>query len=137
MALVPDASALICLAFDNEEAAFGDSVVDAIQTQGAIAPSILWHELRNVLIVNERRGRISIERSGTFLSLLDQLPILLDPLPAEASVLALARARELSIYDAAYLELALREGLPLATLDAKLRNAATAAGSLVWPPTSS
>ena len=77
----------------------------------------------NILIVNERRRPITESGTAAFLRSLSRLPLRIDRLPDENAILRLARAHRLSVYDAAYLELALREGLPLATLDADLRTA--------------
>jgi predicted nucleic acid-binding protein len=90
--------------------------------------------LRNALIVNERRKRIEPERSAAFLELLGELPISLQPLPGDAAMLDLARRCKLSVYDAAYLELAVREGAQLATLDKALRDAARRVKVDVWEP---
>ena len=134
MSIVVDASSLLCLAFDDEGLPFATALVDAIRDSGAVAPPILWYELRNALVVNERRGRIQPEQSTAFLALLDELPIVSQPLPPEAGVLDLARRLRLSVYDASYLELAVREGAPLATLDAALREAAREVRIDCWEP---
>ena len=84
--------------------------------------------VRNILVVNERRRRIAESDAAAFLLNLSRLRIRIDRLPDEGAVLRLARTRRLSVYDAAYLELAQREGLPLATLDADLKTAAAAEG---------
>jgi len=109
-------------------------LIDAVRDVGGLAPPILWYELRNALVVNERRGRIQPERSTAFLILLGELPIVLQPLPPDAGVLDLARRLRLSVYDASYLELAVREGSPLATLDSTLREAARAVNTEFWEP---
>ena len=85
-------------------------------------------EIRNVLLIGERRGRIDASISSHFLSHLDALPIEVDRSPSSIRLLALARQHALSGYDAAYLELAQRNAAPLATLDRRLAAAATAAG---------
>jgi len=84
--------------------------------------------VRNILVVYERRRRIAESDTAAFLMHLSRLRIQVDRLPDESAVLRLARNRRLSVYDAAYLELAQREGLPLATLDADLQKAATGEG---------
>lgn len=132
MAIVVDPSAILGAVMDDEPADFADSVLDAIQSDGAVAPSIFWYELRNVLVVNERRGRIAPEKTAAFLALVAELPIDLRREPAEGGVLELARRFRLSVYDAAYLELAVRTGAPLATLDSSLRQAAGQAGVPVF-----
>lgn len=133
MPVVVDPSAILGIAMEDEAADFAEAVLEAILEDGALAPSIFWYELRNVLVVNERRGRISEERTETFLALLADLPIDLSEAPAEAGVLGLARRHDLSVYDASYLELAVRSGAPLATLDTGLRRAAAGAGATVFP----
>ena len=79
-------------------------------------------------MVNERHGRTTPARSDSFLRVLATLPIQLAPTPENNDVAALARERRLTVYDAAYLELARREGSPLATLDRDLERAALAEG---------
>ena len=58
MALVPDVSAILALALDDEDASFADSVIAAIARSEAIVPSLFWYEIRNVLIMAERRKRM-------------------------------------------------------------------------------
>jgi predicted nucleic acid-binding protein len=94
----------------------------------AVVPSLWWFEVRNILIVNERRRRITESGTASFLLNLSLLRLRTDRSPDENAVLRLARAHRLSVYDAAYLELAQREGLPLATLDADLQRAAAGEG---------
>jgi predicted nucleic acid-binding protein len=84
--------------------------------------------VRNVLVVNERRGRIDPPGSAAFLVDLARLRIDLERQADGEILLALARTHRLTAYDAAYLELALRADAPLATLDRKLAAAARAAG---------
>lgn len=91
-----------------------------------MVPSIFRHELRNVLIVNERRGRIDQTDSARFLMRLRALRLLHDDAHNEDAVIALARKHVLSAYDSAYLETAVRRGDSLATLDRNLARAASA-----------
>ena len=79
--------------------------------------------------MNERRKRISESDTGVFLRDLAGLRVRVDREPEETVVLRIARTHGLSVYDASYLELELREALPLATLDAQLTAASRAAGS--------
>jgi predicted nucleic acid-binding protein len=134
MAIVVDASSLLCLAFDDEGVPYGTALIEAIRDDGGLAPLILWYELRNALIVNERRRRIEPQDSAAFLALLAELPIVLQPVPSDAGVLDLARRLRLSVYDAAYLELAVRENATLATLDHALRNAGQRVRIRYWEP---
>ena len=99
-----------------------------VENGQAIVPRLWWFEVRNALIVNERRGRIGELLSARFLSELSRFAIAFDDATDEKRVMALARRHRLTVYDAAYLELALRENVPLATLDAPLAAAARAEG---------
>ena len=85
-----------------------------------------WYELRNVLVLGERQGRLTERATARFLRDISRLTITIDSSPNEAQVLTLARRHRLTVYDAAYLELAGREALPLATLDEELAAAARA-----------
>jgi predicted nucleic acid-binding protein len=92
----------------------------------AFVPALFWFEIRNTLIVNERRGRITEAGTASFLESISKAVILVDHAPDEAKVLAFARKHQLTVYDAAYLELAARKHIPLATLDGRLEAAARA-----------
>ena len=82
-----------------------------------------------MLLVAERRGRITEALGARFLSLLGRLPIIVDPAPSDpAALVAAGRRHELSAYDAEYLLLAERHGLSLATTDQKLATACRNAG---------
>lgn len=128
MPFVLDASTAACWAFDDEDHPTAALALELIRTDEAIVPALWWFEVRNTLIVNERRGRIGEAKTATFLTLLASLNIALDTAPDEIGVLALARLHRLSVYDAAYLDLAKRVGAPLATLDGALAKAARTAG---------
>jgi|SRR5580658_6478473 predicted nucleic acid-binding protein len=126
MAFVLDASITACWAFDDEDHPDASLAFDRMRDEEGVVPGLWWFEVRNILIVNERRRRITESDTGTFLMNLSRLRIRTDPAPDdEGSVLRLARTYRLSVYDAAYLELAQREGLPLATLDGDLQKAAS------------
>jgi predicted nucleic acid-binding protein len=126
MPFVLDASIAACWAFDDEDHPVAALALERVRTDEARVPSLWWFEVRNTLIVNERRGRLTESDTRAFLRGLVRLRVTLDRSPKEGDVLALARHRGLTIYDAAYLELARREGAPLATLDAALATAARA-----------
>ncbi len=128
MALVPDVSAILGQALDDEDATFSESVIAAIARSEAIVPTLFWYEIRNALVMAERRKRMAAARTTAFLSDLALLPFIVDDLPREASVLDLARRRSLTVYDATYLELAQRCDAPLATLDQALMAAARKEG---------
>jgi len=111
--------------------AYADSVLLALKESQAVVPSLFALETANVIAKLEGRGLVSEAESQRFITLLGQLDIATDVQTmahAFGDTLNLARRYRLSVYDAAYLELALRTGLPLATLDADLAKAATTAG---------
>ena len=128
MAFVLDASITACWAFQDEDHPDAALALDQMRTEEAVVPCLWWFEVRNILVVNERRRRIAESDTAAFLANLSQLRIRIDRAPDESAVLRLARTHRLSVYDAAYLELAQREGLPLATLDADLKKAAAGEG---------
>lgn len=131
MAFVLDASITVCWAFsveDHPDARLAFLAFQEIRTQEAVVPCLWWFEVRNILVVNERRGRLTEPQTATFLLNLARLRVRTDRAPQENTVLRLVRNYRLSAYDAAYLELAQREGLPLATLDAELQRAAATEG---------
>lgn len=112
MPFVFDTSVAACWAFQDE----------------AVVPSLWWFEVRNAMIVNERRHRLAATDTFQFLHGLSRPPVRVDRKPDEEQVLRLARSHRLPVYDAAYLELALREGAALATLDGALAEAARREG---------
>ena len=106
-----DASVAACWAFDDEDHPVATLALDRLRREEAWVPSLWWFEIRNTLIVNERRGRLTEGDTANFLRVLSRLGVVVDRLPDEAELLMLARRHRLSIYDAAYLELARRQGL--------------------------
>lgn len=126
MDLVLDASVTACWLLPDEEHATADNVKELLLTERAQVPSLWWFEIRNLLLIAERRNRIDRDWTATSLALLAAAPIDLDDNAEDAALLDLARKHGLTCYDAAYLELALRRKLPLATLDAALAAAARA-----------
>ena len=127
MPFVLDASIVHAWAFDERQRA-ADDARERLCDDRAAAPSLWWFEVRNGLVMAERRGRLTQRETALFLRELSRLAVALDVAPQEARVLALARRHRLTVYDTAYLELALRERLPLATLDRALAEAARAEG---------
>ena len=126
MPFVLDASVVACWAFEDEDHPVARQALDLIRTEEARVPSLWWFEVRNALIVNERRGRLREADTAAILRGLSRLRVTMDQSPDEADVLALARRHRLSVYDASYLELARRAAIPLATLDSQLARAARA-----------
>jgi predicted nucleic acid-binding protein len=90
------------------------------------APLHWWFEIRNTMLVGERRRRISETLTSRALARLSVLPISIEAKPDDSAVFSLARKYRLTFYDAVYLELAARRKLPLATLDGALIAAARA-----------
>jgi len=129
MAFVPDASIAAYWAFPDEQDPRADAALARVRLDEAVVPSLWWFEVRNILVVNERRKRITESGTDNFLRELGRLRIRVDREPGETAVLGLARVHRLSVYDASYLELALREAKPVATLDGQLAVAATAEGA--------
>jgi predicted nucleic acid-binding protein len=125
ISFVVDASIALAWVFDevHPKASLGR---ESLRTGEAIVPSLWWFEVRNGLIMGERRGRLSERDTPRFLRDISRLALRLDRLPYEAGVLTLARRHRLTVYDAAYLELAQRMGVALATLDTQLAEAARA-----------
>jgi predicted nucleic acid-binding protein len=121
---VLDASVTASWAFRDEQHPHADLALERIRTDQAFAPTLWWFEVRNILIVSERRKRLSEAETAAFLRDLATFGINLDIVPETNEVLRVARAHQLSVYDAAYLELALRMDTPLATLDIDLVRAA-------------
>src|SRR5882724_10903442 len=124
MPFVLDTSIPVCWAFQDEQDPRADAAYVRIKTEEAVVPSLWWFEIRNILVVNERRKRITESDTSSFLRELARLRIRIDREPEESVVLTIARNHRLSVYDASYLELALRQAIPMATLDDDLAAAA-------------
>src|SRR4051794_41594412 len=113
---VLDGSVTLAWLFHDEKDAYADAIVGRLPNLQMLVPR-LWHlEVANVLLVGERRGRCSQADTTTWLSFLSRLPVVVDSgteSRAWSDTVGLARAHALTAYDAAYLELALRESVPL------------------------
>ena len=133
---VLDASIALAWCFEDEATRETDLLLERARDHGILVPS-LWHlQLANVLLQAERRGRITAADIAVRLRLLAALPTETDNEThrrATRETLALARAERLTSYDAAYLELAMRRGLPLASRDSDLRAAAKRLGVAILP----
>lgn len=128
---VLDCSMTMSWCLQDETSLRADAVLVTLEAQEAVVPSHWPLEVANVLAVCERRGRVTAARIAEFLSFLGSLPIAVDDRTAEnafGEVLTLARRHRLTAYDAAYLELALRKGCPLASLDDSLNGVAAGLG---------
>ena len=129
--LVLDASVALSWCFKNEATEASDRALERLADEAASVPAI-WHlEVSNVLALSERRQRITPAGSTEFIAMLETLTIVVDdetPSRAFGRVLDLARGERLTAYDAAYLELAMRLGVPLASKDGDLCDAAKRVG---------
>jgi len=134
VSVVIDSSVALTWCFEDEASPQTDALFERVRDDGAVVPA-LWHlELANVLLRAEKRGRIATGDVSTRLELIAELPIATDhEMAARAwrEIMALARAEGLTAYDAVYLELAIRRGLPLSTKDDALISAAQRIGVAV------
>ncbi len=131
MSPVIDASLTLAWFFEDERTPAVDSVLDEVATTGALAPALWRLEVANGLQTAKRRKRIDAAFGNRALDHLAALPIAIDPetdAQAWTATLGLADRFDLTLYDAACLELALRRAAPLASLDGALRGAAQALG---------
>lgn len=135
MPFVLDNSVVCGWLLENQASAYTDAIAERLQEEGAIAPALLHLEYTNVLRTACKHGRLIARHAQDAIRQLQQLPIETDrELPDPAQLLTLTLRHDLSAYDAAYLELALRRQLPIATRDAALANAARVAGVGVLAP---
>ena len=123
-----DSSVTLAWVLRDEQSSRADATLEQVAKIGGTAPALWWVEVRNVLVIAERRGRLTPEDTTVAVQALDALGIHLDHAPDKASLFRLVRTHGLSAYDALYLELAVRQQRPLATLDRKLSAAAQAEG---------
>ena len=131
MAVVIDASIAAAWCFPDEEPTLGADVLALDIADGTlVVPGVFWYEIRNALLRAERRGRIDRDSSVVFLAQLGELQTEVDSGHDEGQALALARRHNLTFYDAAYLETAVRRDARLATLDGALATAAASEGVL-------
>lgn len=135
LCLVVDSSVTIAWCFPDKRDDYSQVVLGALARGRAIVPNLWRLEVANTLLVGERRGRSTQADTAAWLGFLSALPIDVDDetgARAFGDIMGLARAHGLSAYDAAYLELAMRRRLPLATLDEKLKSAARTAGVVLY-----
>lgn len=131
MSLVIDSSIALSWCFEDEQTLTTVDILRQIERHGAVAPSLWPLEIQNALLMAERRKRLDQAKRHQLMELMKALPVVLDTETAVQSwtfTMQLAERFRLTSYDAAYLELAQRRNLPLATLDQELRVAADSLG---------
>jgi predicted nucleic acid-binding protein len=131
MDMVLDASIAAAWVLEDEQNDLADQVIDSLTSRIAVAPHLWALEIANILLVCERRGRIDAAKRKLMAQALCDLGVIEHPHPQKASlgsIMELAAKHRLSSYDTSYLALAIQLELPLATLDAPLRQAAEAEG---------
>jgi len=132
---VLDCSVAVAWCFGDELNDYTKSVLRELETAEAVVPAIWPLEVVNVLVQSERKGRLTAGRTAQFLTFLEDLPIRVDEQSTRrvfSDILHLARTERLTAYDSAYLELAARRGLALATLDKGLKRAAARLGVVLF-----
>lgn len=128
---VLDCSVSMTWCFEDERDRFAEQVLEEMETAKSVVPTIWPLEVANVLLLAQKKKRVTSLQVTSFVDALSALSITVDSSTttrAMHSIYALAEKTKLTIYDAAYLELALREKIPLATLDRDLRSAAKKVG---------
>lgn len=131
MNFVLDASVTLAWAFEDEGGEYADGVLESLREGEALTTSLWPLEVSNGLLVAERKGRIDPAASARFIKLLLAVPVVVDSMDRRRVfevTRTMARMWGLSAYDAHYLELSARHGLPLATLDGRLSAAAEGEG---------
>lgn len=136
MSFVLDASVALAWCFNDEQTNNTKDLLLKLQTETAYIPQLWTLEVGNILIAAEKRKRINFADINLFLGLLGKLNIKIDQETANRGfheIVSLAYSQKLTTYDAAYLELAMRMGLPLASKDKQLCQVAKKMGTLILP----
>ena len=134
MSFVLDASVALAWCFHDERTPTTDLLLEQLDAEQAFVPGLWTLEVGNILLSACRKQRITPAKANEFLNLLNELDIQIDDSTAILGfhdIFLLAHSENLTTYDAAYLELAMRLGLPLATRDKQLANAASKMGITV------
>ena len=134
--VVIDASVASAWCFPDEQTDYTKSVFQAVSSSAvdAVAPQLWAYEIRNSILMGLRRGRIGKPDSEQFLISLNELNVRLSEPASYDDVFSLAQDHGLTVYDAAYLDLAIQEHLPLASLDGQLVRATQKVGLLLFKP---
>lgn len=128
MSFVVDASIVAAWLLPDESNELAERARLAMTSEDALAPNLLPHEIRNILIVSERRNRVTADGAIRLLAGLRRVPLVLVDMKDDLGILQLAREHRLSGYDVTYLALAVAQNTALVTLDRKLDAAARVAG---------
>ena len=134
MTCVVDASMAAAWLIPDERNDASDTVLDFVEKDGGVVPDLFRHEIRNILLKVERRGRSAPGAAESAMGKLRQLSLVSVAISSDVVVLAMARTHALTAYDAAYLDVALGAGVPLATLDRALAAAARTCGVALLGP---
>lgn len=131
MSFVLDTSVTMAWLFEDEATRTTEALLDRLKNEEALVPTLWTYEVGKVLLMAERRKRITEAQGRRFAQLLESLPIRIsDPYLNSlwSNAVVVAREHGLSVYDGTYLDLAMREGVPIATRDKALRKAAKILG---------
>ena len=129
--IVVDASVALAWAFADEASEYAEEVLIALNGRAILVPALWAIEITNALLVAQRRKRVAQPEVRRFVELLRELTVVVDSQAVAdtvSNILPLGREYQLSAYDAAYLDVAMRHSIPLATLDGNLRKAGRKAG---------
>ena len=132
---VLDTSVTMAWCFEDENNLYADAVLESLAENTALVPEIWLLEVSNVMVVSERRKRMTKADSVRFQELLRELSIQVESSTQQrifGENLNLAREQNLSSYDASYLDLAMRAGCPIATLDEALQQVAKRCGVALY-----
>lgn len=131
MSFVLDTSVTMAWLFEDEATRTTEAILDRLKTEEALVPTLWTYEVGNVLLMAERRKRITEAQGRRFTQLLGSLPIRISDSHLNSlwsNAVVVARENNLTVYDGTYLDLAMREGIPLATRDKALKTAAKKLG---------
>ncbi len=134
MSFVLDTSATLAWLFEDESCQQTEAILERLNDEQVLAPELWLYDVANVLIMAERRQRLTEAQSRRFIELLLALPIEIVPNDKPtlwSSIISLAREQGISAYAAAYLDTAMRKGIPLATQNKALKKAAQRTGVAV------
>ena len=133
MAFVTDASVAGAWVLPDEASPVATILGRRMLAEGVLVPDLFWHEIRNLLVLSLKRGRLSADDFWIQLARLERMPVRVAPPSPSARILERAIKHGLTAYDAAYLDLAVAHSMPLATFDRQLRAAAAREGIQVLP----